>query len=291
MAKHTERRFRFALRNGKTIDVSDVESGLACNCICSACGHPLQAKKGKKNVHHFAHDPMAKEILKEDGFLIFPALTIEQSADDQIGMRHTEEVQIETGGKKLFECVELEERLGDIRPDIVAYFEGGPLIIEVAVTSFAKRVKKRIIRDLGLPAIEIDLSSVDYSTTKSELRNLMHSDLTDKSWLSNPKAIEARKKLIASLQAKIQQINSAYRRNTRSSTEQASDALPVREAVTLSYTKIHPTDSAEDTRWFCCESCSSVFELPLSAVPASSRSVTCPDCDQAVSTDSRRAWQ
>lgn len=35
--------------------IDDVPSGRQCNCICSACGQPLEAKKGEQNRHHFAH--------------------------------------------------------------------------------------------------------------------------------------------------------------------------------------------------------------------------------------------
>ena len=229
-----DNRIPFGLRDGVPVEVSEVESGLACACVCPACGHPLQARKGKKNVHHFAHDPsggavvcasafetsihlMAKEILKEDGSLMFPELTIKRSGEDQIGVQHTKEIQVEEGGEKTFDRVELEKRLGNIRPDIVAYVRGDPQLIEVAVTSFAQQEKKRKLRELGLPAIEIDLSTVDYSTTKADLRNLIHSDETSKTWLSNPKAIKAKRKLAASLDAEIQRANEAYRQNASDS--------------------------------------------------------------------------
>lgn len=306
MNTQKENRVRFGLLSGVPVDVSAVESGLACGCVCAACGHPLQAKKGKKNVHHFSHDPsggvvvcasafetsihfMAKEILKEDGFLELPDLTIEDSAVDEVGTKHTLEIQVEESSDRHLQHVELEKRLGDIRPDIVAYSDGDPFIVEVAVTSFADDRKKEKIRKLGLSAVEIDLSSVDYSTTKTELRELIHSDETEKSWLSNPKAIAAKKTLKADLDAEIQRANAAYRRSARSS--QAPDALPVRRASALSRTKIHSTDTKEKTRWFRCESCCCVFELPLSVALPSARSVTCPDCGQSVSTDPRQTWR
>lgn len=45
----------YALKNGKTVHISEVESGLKCECICPACGEALIARKGKKVIHHFAH--------------------------------------------------------------------------------------------------------------------------------------------------------------------------------------------------------------------------------------------
>ena len=45
----------FGLQNGKLVDISFVESGLACNCVCPCCKQQLVAKKGNIKGHHFAH--------------------------------------------------------------------------------------------------------------------------------------------------------------------------------------------------------------------------------------------
>lgn len=45
----------FALKAGELVDVSNVERGLKCDCICAKCGTPLLARKGKIKKHHFAH--------------------------------------------------------------------------------------------------------------------------------------------------------------------------------------------------------------------------------------------
>ena len=41
--------------DGRLVEVSQVERGLACDCRCCACGERLLAKKGEVNVQHFAH--------------------------------------------------------------------------------------------------------------------------------------------------------------------------------------------------------------------------------------------
>lgn len=46
----------FALdAHGQWKDVSEVERGLRCGCLCPCCKGPLVAKKGEDRVHHFAH--------------------------------------------------------------------------------------------------------------------------------------------------------------------------------------------------------------------------------------------
>jgi competence CoiA-like predicted nuclease len=45
----------YGLKDENLISIDEVESGLACDCFCPACKKQLIAKKGKVNVHHFAH--------------------------------------------------------------------------------------------------------------------------------------------------------------------------------------------------------------------------------------------
>lgn len=289
------------------LEVAEVASGLACSCVCPACNQPLLARKGKKNIHHFAHyssdgaqsctgaletsvHRMAKQIIDEDKSLLLPELIIERSAEDKFGITHSEEIGIEDSGTRVFERVDLERRLDEIRPDIIGYIDESPLLIEIAVTSFVGKEKKGLIQKLCLPAIEIDLHSADYATTKEELRGLLNSESTKKEWLSNPKAIEAKKLLKSRLDDKIRHINEV-------------ESQRVKDPLDLSTTSIRsssPTDSSSvprrdfpfeghgETRWFYCESCTAVFELPVSVAPASIPMVTCPGCSSSVSAARHR---
>lgn len=49
----------YAERDGNLIHISQVDSGLACGCICPVCHTPVIARKGAKRRHHFAHQPGA----------------------------------------------------------------------------------------------------------------------------------------------------------------------------------------------------------------------------------------
>jgi hypothetical protein len=40
---------------GKLVHVDSVPNGKACECFCTFCGEPLQAKQGAKRRHHFSH--------------------------------------------------------------------------------------------------------------------------------------------------------------------------------------------------------------------------------------------
>ena len=48
--------FGISQENGELCSIFDVGKGLSCNCLCPACKTRLEARKGEKNVHHFAHN-------------------------------------------------------------------------------------------------------------------------------------------------------------------------------------------------------------------------------------------
>ena len=39
----------------EVLSIDQVPSGLACRCVCAACGEALEARKGTQRIHHFAH--------------------------------------------------------------------------------------------------------------------------------------------------------------------------------------------------------------------------------------------
>ena len=41
---------------GEVLSIDKVERGLACGCVCPACGTRLEARKGEIVRHHFAHE-------------------------------------------------------------------------------------------------------------------------------------------------------------------------------------------------------------------------------------------
>lgn len=45
----------FAVKENEWVRINEVESGLACGCVCPVCGGKLIARKGEHKRHHFAH--------------------------------------------------------------------------------------------------------------------------------------------------------------------------------------------------------------------------------------------
>ena len=180
---------------GKIVSVDEVEKGLACNCICPHCGATLEAKKGKVNVHHFAHYDKddtsfcsesalhlaAKEVLKEERKIMLPSL--------RVGHNHFEVLP----DKYIFRynSIDVEKSVsvdGEIiRPDVIVYNENAKLAIEILVSHAVDDEKKEKIKRAKLTTVEISLD-IDDILNKETLRIFLISKISNKKWIfSNQK--------------------------------------------------------------------------------------------------------
>jgi hypothetical protein len=136
--------------DGKIVGVDKVPSGLACECVCTMCGHPLLAAKGDVYRHHFRHHAdgstcsggqetalhlLAKDIVMRASRILLP--------DDEWR-------DISSG--------ELEPALDDVRPDVLIHTPQGDVAVEIAVEHRTGEVKKARLAAMNLPAVEIDIS-------------------------------------------------------------------------------------------------------------------------------------
>lgn len=294
----------FGSKDGVLVHVSDVVSGLACDCVCPECHGKLQANKGTKRAHYFSHDPssnaeecksafetsihlMAKQILENNRFAIFPELELSMSMQDDDGEEHTEKFKVTSKTDRHFDRVELEKRLEEIRPDIIAYTSTQkPILIEVAVTNSSKAEKKEKIRKLGLEAIEIDLSKVSYITTEIELTKLVIEEFKNKKWLSNPYAIQAKIELEKKLMRKISEANQkiAARKNTHSERRHFAPPKSHFPKQENNFQSNALAKKQYDPRWFVCEACRHLFSKSLKEAPYSLETIECPECLYHAST-------
>lgn len=161
------------LRNGKLIDVSEVENGIKCNCFCPGCGEPLIAKANKKGISykkipHFAHSNipecktgletalhlLAKEVLLETKILQLPDFHFDYNSKN--GSSKFKELEIiEFDSVKAEGYVNTDK--GHIIGDIIAVKKGKTLNIEFAKSHFVDYIKKDKIKSKNLATIEIDL--------------------------------------------------------------------------------------------------------------------------------------
>jgi len=80
----------YGQKDGELLTASEVERGLACNCVCPACGHRLQSHQGKQRNPYFSHyrgsdcgagyetalHLLAKDILLEEKKILLPELKV-----------------------------------------------------------------------------------------------------------------------------------------------------------------------------------------------------------------------
>lgn len=182
----------FGLRGDQLIHISDVEAGLACECVCPACGHPLIARKGSQVAHHFAHARdaacahavetalhlAAKRVLEAEGQLQLPGVIVTFGS-------YKNPWPIQEDSLIRFDDVRLERRLSDIVPDILLVAKGRLLIVEVAVTHAVDEEKLQKIRRLGISALEITLERFARNPTLDELREEVIFSTRSKQWLYN----------------------------------------------------------------------------------------------------------
>lgn len=150
------------------VHVSEVARGLACQCRCVGCEEPLVARQGQVRDHHFAHASnfeacesnfesllhrYAKQLIAQAGGLLVPT-TPQVRAFMGWDEDDTERLLLAQGD------VLAEVSLGGIRPDLLlTTCDGVQVAIEIAYSSFCDADKIRQFEELGLPVIEIDLST------------------------------------------------------------------------------------------------------------------------------------
>jgi hypothetical protein len=187
----------FGLRGNRLLETQEVESGLACDCICPKCGGPLIARKGAHNVHHFAHYQKsdcegaletalhlkAKAILFSRKKIVVPPVYV-----------HHQQKALSTARLFQFEKAQIESYFSGIVSDIVLIKGNKKLIVEITVTHETDTIKIRKIRKHNIPTIEIDaLKIYNYAlaqkipfNTQYFSSEMIHG-LMFKNWLYNPK--------------------------------------------------------------------------------------------------------
>ena len=189
----------------RLVHISEIqphESGLRCNCVCPACGERLQAKlpRTKKDfTPRFAHHHSecqyatetalhmkAKEIIEEAKYIVVPEVIAWYNDLFKKEISPSKEIH--------FNQVVLERRLNDIVPDILAYEDNRPLMIEITVTHKIDNIKREKIKKLGISTLEIDLSNIDFFNHE-QLQYEVLSGINCKRWIYNAAAEKEEERL------------------------------------------------------------------------------------------------
>ncbi|MFI3253844.1 MAG: competence protein CoiA family protein [Eubacteriales bacterium] len=194
----------YGLKNGELIHVDQVESGEKCGCFCPACHGKLIARKGAVKRHHFAHKAegncshayettlhlLAKKIISESEKFWLPKLEMEFDLGKKFLISNGQKISVGT--------VELEQRYHPIIPDVVVHSIKGPkLMVEIFVTHEVDEEKLEKIKNIGISAIEIDLSQHRDTVTEKELKKILLGESKEKYWLFNRRKAEYLEKFLA----------------------------------------------------------------------------------------------
>ncbi|WP_447591062.1 competence protein CoiA family protein [Aquipseudomonas campi] len=149
--------------NSQIVSIDDVERGLACSCRCIECNELLIAKKGSQRIPHFSHASLKKscEIAPESFLHRYAKQVVKESLGLQLPPLpgHFPDSEDQSSWWD-FRSVRAECWMGDFRPDICAELADGPLLIEIACTSFVHDEKQARIEQLGIRTVELDLSGL-----------------------------------------------------------------------------------------------------------------------------------
>lgn len=160
----------------------------------------MVARKGQIRQHYFAHydatncdggaetvlHRLAKELFDTLGAVSLPEYCLHLKRKFGEGNVLEVDERVIPAGIVKIDSVTEESRLGPIRPDIVLNPGADDLLVEIAVTHFIDRQKRRAIRRLGLPTIEIRLKPEDAWLTREELRVKLSTEATCKHWIFHP---------------------------------------------------------------------------------------------------------
>jgi len=176
------------------VTISEALKGLACGCVCPACGGKVIGIKGEVYHHHFRHyadtfdncrgaqetalHQFAKQIICDELKLTLP---------DKHSLGQMREAAQEAA-------------VSELRADVLAHYDGESVAVEVYVAHKVPTEKAGRLAELEQTTVEIDLSNHLYVAMEREkLRWVVLHDASRR-WVVPPQAVrEARARRAAEL--------------------------------------------------------------------------------------------
>ncbi len=186
--------FAFSKKLQKLVDVDEVLSGQACECICEFCKMEMLAKKGIENEHHFSHygdnaledchysywvsiRSMARQILQEVHFLVVKNKFILNLHSRPPFSKNSLIIKIFNAKKTTFDSYEME-----------LYTSVGVLYINFLTGEDNKKYRHFSYNQIDKLILEINLTGISPSTkivsAKKQLYKLIVDNIDTKVWLN-----------------------------------------------------------------------------------------------------------
>lgn len=186
----------FALSNlyGHLVEPSDASLQKSDAYFCESCKNEVILKRGARKRAHFAHDTnvscatgletsihrAAKQLIEHERKLWLPATIVFPFYPNDTSPIRAASAQVIT-----VEKVEVEKSLGNIRPDLIVWFRGRPLAVEIEVTNPVSEEKSEIYRKNRVPAIRFDLKTFSKEATFEILKKLLMHPNSYVHWIHN----------------------------------------------------------------------------------------------------------
>ncbi|WP_067518582.1 hypothetical protein [Endozoicomonas ascidiicola] len=196
------------------VHIEEARNGLACNCICPGCKHPLIAVQNGDITKHFRHAPdletkesrpcanpsgifetlthlWAKQYIQRSKKIFLPATCISRPPDDD-GCEYNP-YERQPAQEMVFDRVELEVSMDKFRPDCVGYKDGKRLLIEVYVNHQVDEEKLSKVTANKEPMVEICLNNPCTEESEERIKKLLDSPRYSR-WVYHPNLEKHRNK-------------------------------------------------------------------------------------------------
>ena len=206
--------------------ISEVESGLKCNCYCPNCKGALIARKGKVQQHCFQHYSADCGKATETAIHMFIKNVIRDCTTIKIPPHQFSYNEFTLK----IENVEVEKSYKDIIPDVIISSGKNILFLEIYVTHSVDNDKLKKIKNYGVSTLELDVNKLGvdfYNLDKNQIIDAVINNINCKKWIYNKKEQDELNKLRSIEQE--HQINAAiqikYRKNRTTSELENINAL------------------------------------------------------------------
>ncbi|MBK7955410.1 MAG: hypothetical protein IPK02_16495 [Candidatus Accumulibacter sp.] len=246
--------FAKRLSDQRLVSPDEVPRGLACNCVCPGCEHPVLARQGTEREWHFAHskgDPcsdgyevsvheLAKQLIRDRKELLLPVLEAVVSAKDAFGNVLVEtEICSESLAVPLDDCVTGRSRQ-EVTPDICGTLNGKEILVEITVFHRLMPKKQERLIETGLPSFEIDLSAFKSKQATRELvADAIFSETGNRKWIYHPRIAAVEAELQRKLDQKLAEARERWdaaegeRKERETQCEKSKEALALRNKWAL----------------------------------------------------------
>lgn len=244
--------FAQRIADGQVVSPEEVPRGLACDCVCPGCQHPVQAKHGTERVWHFAHakasecvgaydksvHEAAKQMLRTRKELPLPPLIVTVQATDAFGRRLEESATVFEAKHVALETCRANQVVVDVTPDLVGTLRDRQILIAVTVFHRLMPEKQERLVKTGLAVLEIDLSAFKTKqATRRSLEAALFSRVDNRRWVYHPAEVKVKEALEEKLLQRLQKIEAQRTEEekaalaARASMRAQLDALVFRSAV------------------------------------------------------------